>query len=207
MLGVIPLARSTMHPEDTLDLDSFLRELQRESDRGLALVAAALIDEKLLETLQSFMCECKAAEKLLVQAHAPLGTFSSRIEACFALGLIDEFEYQEITLLRKVRNEFAHSKHGMSFQNEQVKSLCSSFQSHLPPGTDIPTDDARFRFINATVTLVLRLYYRAGWVSPERRKTKSWVPEKFSKWHSTAQEPPAGATVIAIVNRTPKEPK
>jgi mannitol operon repressor len=104
------------------DLAKFVEELKRESDRGLALVAAALIDDKLGEALRSFFCEGPSAAKLLDDSNAALGTFSSRSEACFALGLIDSYECAEIALLRKVRNEFAHAKHGMSFQTPRVKA-------------------------------------------------------------------------------------
>ncbi|HQZ98079.1 MAG TPA: MltR family transcriptional regulator [Pyrinomonadaceae bacterium] len=191
-----------MHAEDNIDFEAFLQELQTESDRGLALISAALIDEKLLETLLSFTCEDEVKERLLKSPNAPLGTFSARSDACFALGLIDEFEFREISLLRKVRNEFAHAKHGMSFQNDRVKGLCSAFKSGLPPGAEPDFADARARFINATITLVTRLYYRADWVSPERRQTKSWVPEGTSQWRSVNDElPPEGVPVLGFVKK------
>ena len=76
-----------MKPDDTDDLGRFFAELQRDTNRGLPLVIAALIDEKLLEAIQSFFCAGKATDKLLTEPNAPLGTFSSRIEACFALDL------------------------------------------------------------------------------------------------------------------------
>lgn len=196
-----------MKQEDTADLASFFSELQRETDRGLPLVAAALIDEKLLDALQSFLCQGKASERLLSEPNAPLGVFSARIDACFALALIDEFEHQEISLIRKIRNVFAHSKHGVSFTNEKVVGLCASLKSNLPEGADHPTNDARFRFINATVCLVLRLYYRGAWVAKERRQTKSWVDSDQSRWRSVTDEaPPAGVPVIAICKPAPKRP-
>lgn len=36
------------------DLAKFIEELKRETDRGLPLVAAALIDDRLTETLRAF---------------------------------------------------------------------------------------------------------------------------------------------------------
>ncbi|TAL21927.1 MAG: transcriptional regulator, partial [Aquabacterium sp.] len=108
------------------DLAKFVAELKRETDRGLPLVGAALIDDRLTETLRSFFCESPSASKLIDDANAPLGTFSSRTEMCFALGLVDEYEYTEIGLIRKVRNEFAHAKHGITFSSPRVQGLCSS---------------------------------------------------------------------------------
>lgn len=174
--------------EHAEDLANFVQELQIETDRGLPLVGAALIDEKLLNTLESFFVEGKSAKKLLSAPNAPLSTFSSRIDACHALALIDKFEFQEIGLIRKIRNEFAHAKHGLSFESEKIKGLCTSLQSPLPESGDYPVDTPRFRLVNAIVCIVLRLYYRPLWVAKERLEPRSWVPD--SRWYSTNENPP-----------------
>lgn len=189
-----------MRVADAEDLAKFVEELKRETDRGLPLVGSALIDDKLLETLRSFFCEGRSSNKLLDDLNAPLGTFSSRVEACFALGLIDEHEYSEIGLIRKVRNEFAHAKHGTSFQTERIRGLCSSLRSDLPEGAGYPTTDPKFRFINAVVAIVLRLYYRPEWVEQERRQPKTWLSQDATKWRLTEDEkPPPGVPVIVMV--------
>ena len=113
-----------MRADDLNDLSRFLGDLQAELNRGLALVGASVLDDKLRATLSSFFVECNAASKLLECANAPLGTFSARADACFALGLIDQGEHEEITLIRKVRNEFAHGLHGTSFQGEPIAGYC-----------------------------------------------------------------------------------
>jgi mannitol operon repressor len=187
------------------DLATFVEELRRESDRGLALVAAALIDDKLAETMRHFFCEGASGGKLIDDTNAPLGTFSARTEACFSLGLIDEFEYSEIAIIRKVRNEFAHAKHGMSFQTPRVQGLCSSLKSDLPKGANYPLNDPRFRFTNAAVCLALRLYHRPEWVALERRKPKSWVETDATKWRDfRTDKPPPGISVMAIFSRRDK---
>ncbi|MFT5592783.1 MAG: mannitol operon repressor [Oceanicoccus sp.] len=174
--------------EHAEDLASFVKELQSETDRGLPLVGAALIDEKLSKTLESYFIKSKATKKLLSDANAPLGALSARIELTYALGLIDQFEYQEIGLIRKIRNEFAHVRHGLSFEDERIKGLCTSLKSSLPEGSDHPTNTARFRLVNAIVCIVLRLYYRPEWVAKEQRETRNWVPD--SRWYYTNDNPP-----------------
>lgn len=182
------------------DLARFVEELKSETDRGLPLVGAALIDDKLTETLRAFFCEVPATAKLLDEGNAPLGTFSSRVEACHALGLIDEFEYKEITLIRKVRNEFAHAKHGTSFQTPRVQGLCSGLQSDLPEGVNYPTNNPRFRFTNAVVCVALRLYHRPDWVALECRKAKEWVTRDATRWRSVSEElPPTGVPVMVMI--------
>ena len=87
-------------------LQSFFQEIGAESDRGLALIASAFIDEIFKDTLQAFFCF--PAPHLLVGKHAPLGTFSAQIEMCHALGLIDDVERNDCDYIRRIRNEFAH---------------------------------------------------------------------------------------------------
>ena len=194
-----------MKPADVQDFSSFVSELHRESDRGLALVGGALIDDRLLETLRAFFCEGVASKRLLEDGAAPLGTFSSRSDACFALGLIDAFEHREIALIRKVRNEFAHAKHGMSFKTAKVAGFCSTLASDLPLGSDYPINEPRFRFTNAVVVMASRLYYRPAWVEKERRQGKSWVDPKDVRWRSIDEEmPPSGLPVIGMAKRQPR---
>jgi mannitol operon repressor len=184
------------------DLAAFVAELKRETDRGLPLVGAALIDDRLTETLRAFFCEVPSRDKLLDDSNAPLGTFSSKTECCYALGLIDEFEYTEIGLIRKVRNEFAHAKHGITFSNSRVQGLCSSLKSDLPTGSDYPVQDPRFRFTNAVIVLALRLYHRPDWVAQEQRKPKTWVSPHATKWRAVEDGlPPPGLPVIVMAKK------
>lgn len=188
-----------MRLDHVSDLSQFIDELKEESDRGLPLVGSSLIDEKLLKTLKAFLVEGKTTNRLLTGYNAPLGSFSSRTDACFALGLIDDYEYHEINIIRKIRNEFAHSKHGISFQTDNIQGYCSSLKSNLPGGNDYNTNNPRFRLINSIVSIVLRLYYRPEWVKIEKRKPKVWVDPEATKWRSVEDElPPEGMPVIVM---------
>lgn len=123
--------------EHAEDLANFVNELQGETNRGLPLVGAALIDEKLLNTLESFFVEGKSSSKLLSAPNAPLGTFSSRIDACYSLALIDKFEYQEIGIIRKIRNEFAHAKHAFHSKMKKLKDFALACSHHYQKGRDL----------------------------------------------------------------------
>lgn len=187
-----------MKHQDVQELSSFLLELQRETDRGLPLVGAALIDEKLHDTLESFLCEGKVSHGLLKDPNAPLGSFAARIDMCFSLGLIDAHEYHDISLIRKVRNIFAHHRHGTTFKNEKVQGLCASFKSPTPSDAKHPMD-SRYLFTNAVVCIILRLYYRPQWVFREKRSIKAWVKDQDVGWRSFSSDPPPkGVTYVAL---------
>ncbi len=51
-----------MREEDLKYFSEFLKEFQEETDRGAALVGAALIDDRLGRLLKAHFVECKDAE-------------------------------------------------------------------------------------------------------------------------------------------------
>lgn len=186
------------------DLALFVDELKRESDGGLAL-GAALIGDKLGDTLNAFSAKGRRTARLVDDPNAPLSTFSSRTDTCYALGLIDEFEFAEIGLLRKVRNEFAHAKHGFSFQSPKVQGLCARLKADLPQDAGYPLTDPRFRYTNFVVAMALRLYHRPEWVALERRTSNGYVPEAETTWRSFAQNHPTNGRHFLAIGKVKPE--
>lgn len=84
------------------ELGRFLSEFNKESDRGAVLIAGTMLDDRLKEILKSFLADSKSSVDLLEGFNAPLGTFSSRIAACFSLGLIQKNEFEELNIIRKI---------------------------------------------------------------------------------------------------------
>jgi DNA-binding MltR family transcriptional regulator len=105
--------------------------LARETDRGCVLVAAAYLDDNLAELLRAFFIADASAADELLENNRPLGTFSSRIQACRALGLLSSTECRDLDLIRRVRNEFAHMSEELSFESPKIKDRCKSFSSFL----------------------------------------------------------------------------
>lgn len=162
-----------MRETDLQNFTDFLNEFQSETDRGAALVGAALIDQKLADTLRAFFVNGRTARELLEGGTAALGSFSARIKVAHALGLIDDLELRECNRIRKIRNEFAHSIHGLAFTEPKVSDLCFGLESDLPGGRAAFAGKPRGVFVNAVILTVLRLTYRAEWVAKERRVTKT----------------------------------
>ena len=151
----------------------FLATFNKESDRGAALVAASMLDERLEEILHSFFVETTASRDLLAGFNAPLGTFSSRASASFALGLIQENEFKEITLIRKIRNEFGHGWEPMSFSSERIAALTRQLPWGHPPEYEAEST-LRERFNAAVAMLLVGLMWRVRLVRKERRALKVW---------------------------------
>ncbi|EOA7749613.1 MltR family transcriptional regulator [Escherichia coli] len=112
------------------DLNKLNGYLDSLDERGLILSLAAFSEDALGKMLLTFMLDNKASKELIEGFNAPLGTFSSRIKACFSLGLITEGQYKDLELLRKIRNKFSHSWENISIEDQdisqQIKELSFS---------------------------------------------------------------------------------
>src|SRR5947208_1359141 len=115
-----PLEETHPHLRDFL---RFLPELNKESARGCVLISCSYLDDLMRETLLAFFVEGETGKRLVEGFNAPLGTFSTRSSAAFALGLISERELKELTILRRIRNRFAHHVHA-SFEMQEIRDLC-----------------------------------------------------------------------------------
>jgi DNA-binding MltR family transcriptional regulator len=99
--------------------------LLHESDRGCVLLGAALLDEALEETLRAAFRNDAAARRdvqsLFKAAYAPLRSFAVKAQLAFALGLISRRVFDRITIIRQLRNAFAHSHGHLDFQSPSIK--------------------------------------------------------------------------------------
>jgi hypothetical protein len=59
-----------------------------------------------------------------------LGSFSAKIRIAYAMKLLHEKPYHDLMLINDIRNLFAHSLHGITFNNKLVAEDCDSFKSN-----------------------------------------------------------------------------
>ena len=138
-----------------------------ESDRGATLIAAAILEYQLEEILFSFFRDIKSAKELLNGFNAPLGTFSSKIKISHALGLIEDDEYNQIEIFRKIRNQFAHEFNSLSFESKGVKERIINLSKPIDK-----TYSMRECFDSWFLTLNSSLLFRAEIIRKEKRKTR-----------------------------------
>jgi DNA-binding MltR family transcriptional regulator len=99
-------------------------ELRTSSDRDAVFIGAAALEVLLERLLLNFIIDDPSAINLIVRQLDKLGT---RIQLCFALGLISEDEKHDLKLLQEVRNAFAHNLLGCNFKNPEVVKYISNF--------------------------------------------------------------------------------
>jgi len=118
----------------------FLDHIKEETDRGAVLSGAALLEEMLGELISRFLRNVKSTKDLLNGFNAPIGTFSARIKMAHSLGLITDEEYENIEKVRKIRNFLAHEWDNVSFDNQDLKSLCKSLRIMREDGSSTRDD-------------------------------------------------------------------
>ena len=121
---------AALDPLSPEDWQGYVGDLQKETQRGAAIVGGALLDDLLLQLIASYLVDDKLALKeLLVNPYSPLSTFASRIAAAYSLGLITRVERHDLKLIEDIRNEFAHRRPGRAFATDPVATLVAQLQA------------------------------------------------------------------------------
>lgn len=108
------------------DWNRMIDSFHTESDRGAAVLVGGFVENYLGVYLRSLVVDAKVADGLF-QAVGPLSSFSQRIAVARAFGLISKNDYNDLTLIRKIRNYFAHHPLEASFSTPPI----AQFAAHL----------------------------------------------------------------------------
>jgi hypothetical protein len=116
--------------DDTIKDNDFVNHLRKyygqlrlESERGSAIVGAALIDDTLEEMLKALMIASdQKDDELFNGPYAPLGGLSAKIDLTYRTGLISPKVRASLHLIRKLRNDFAHVSRQIDFETQSVHS-------------------------------------------------------------------------------------
>jgi len=121
-----------MKPEElTLAALRFRRALGAETDRGAGLYAAAFLDARLEALFRRFFVQREKVADDLLTGTGGLSTFSARIDLAMLLGLASHSTWRDLHLIRKIRNDFAHSPETIGFSHDPVASRCREL-GHTP---------------------------------------------------------------------------
>jgi hypothetical protein len=99
-------------------VEDLLAAISEESMRGKVLVMTGQIDNLLSEMLKLFLKPARDKNDELLNPMRPLGSFASRVDIAYRLGLIRESDADALDLLRKIRNDCAHTTTPFSIEVE-----------------------------------------------------------------------------------------
>ena len=140
-----------------------LRELQTQTDRGCAIVGAAIVQDylKALVIYRLPVQDAKALEMFESESHGVLWSFGAQIKIAHALGLIGRDVLCDLDRIRDMRNKFAHFvhyKHGkqhpdglVTFDLKIIKDWVLVLKCPRLHATD--DTDTRNRFVDTCLVL------------------------------------------------------
>lgn len=97
------------------------------------MVSAAFIDQALEALLRAKFSMRHAKSKScidpLFELFGPLSTFYAKSKMCYAMDLVGEWVYRDLEIVRKVRNDFAHSVAVATFHLSKVVQLTEQLKA------------------------------------------------------------------------------
>ncbi len=118
------------------------KQLATESDRACALVLCAWLDDGLSEFIKMRLVDNPPVVRDFFGVNRPLGTFSSRITLAYLARHFSPLVYENLEILRGIRNDFAHSRGTLLFSSPAIADRCKKLHLQgftgvaVPPGAE-----------------------------------------------------------------------
>ena len=105
--------------DSSRDFSIFFEAFRGESDRAAAVLGAAYVDAALKRLFRARLVEEPPPK--IFDYRGPLGDFVSKIDLAFSLGWIPASLRDDLHIVQKIRNDFAHDPdHLLSFENASI---------------------------------------------------------------------------------------
>ena len=115
---------------DLDELHPYFIQLNAETDRGCAILAASMFDGLLEALLRKRMLAFAAPDEIF-SGYGPLSSLSAKIDLSFYFGFISKGERDELHRIRRIRNEFAHSLDvPLSFSSQPICDHVAELRLH-----------------------------------------------------------------------------
>jgi DNA-binding MltR family transcriptional regulator len=142
------------------DAARLVGDLENETDRGVALLAVAFLDDVLDVLLRASFVNDSEAVNRLVGPGRPLESFGSRAHLAYCMGLLGADVYNDINLIREIRNDFAH-RQPTNFEQGEIRVKSGKLRCVAPMLQEIESCTGRERFIASVVVIANHLIVQA----------------------------------------------
>jgi DNA-binding MltR family transcriptional regulator len=120
--------------ERYFSLNDALREFaflfqEEKNERAAAIVGAAFLDTLLENILINFFIDDEKEVDKLLKPERPVGTYGSRVALAYCLGLIGKVIRDDLRLIGKIRNKFAHDL-SVTFDDDPIRSWVLALKWH-----------------------------------------------------------------------------
>lgn len=120
-----------------ISFHTIFNEQGEADERAVAIVGGAFLDNLLERVLSNFMVDDPRESQRLLGVERPLGTYGARVAAAYSFGLICKTVRDDLRIIGKIRNKFAHQL-DTSFDQEPIRDWCTGLKWHefgmmMPP--------------------------------------------------------------------------
>jgi DNA-binding MltR family transcriptional regulator len=111
----------------------------KQAEAGNALVIAGFVDDWLQKLLLTAGRELSGADaERIFTGMGPLASFSGKIEIAYLFSFIDKAARDDLHLIRRIRNNFAHTSRFINFGSDHIVKDCRKL-SNWKDGMDAQT--------------------------------------------------------------------
>lgn len=185
-------SKSWLSEDGVIYVNKVLDEMQNEPDRSAAILLGAELDDTLGQILEKHLLPPRDKKD-----RGAIGkTFYVRIELTSRLGLVHPLFHRELHLIKDVRNEFAHKKIGITFDDMKVQVItsklvfpraCDLFIHALaaaqPEMASLLNHNSRDRFIFSGAIMLHHLNSMLEQVSQVEISPLAWINPKMTTVH------------------------
>jgi hypothetical protein len=125
--------RSKINTQD--DLTAIMLEIATQNDRGVAITAGALMEDRLEFAIQAHWPTPMSStlHDTLFVGYGPLASFSAKIDLGHAMGLYGPITRADLKIIKWVRNEFAHDMGPLEFTSDHIAKKVKQLKSPRTP--------------------------------------------------------------------------
>ena len=102
--------------------------LHNELDRSVAIIGGTIVEMTLTAALKAYLHPNTKITDDLFRTTGALGTFATKIDLGFLVGLYGEDAHRDLITTKEIRNRFAHSLAVSDFNSQQIRAWCMNLK-------------------------------------------------------------------------------
>lgn len=103
-------------------LFAIMKELHSATDRAAAIVGSSLVEHCLTEALRAHLHKADKITDELFRTTGAFGAFATKINLGLLTGIYGDGAHKELSILKDIRNKFAHSLDAIDFKTQQIEA-------------------------------------------------------------------------------------
>lgn len=124
-------APPTLSLEQKLTPEEIATFFEQSSDRAMAVIWGAIVENRLTNVIRLLMRrDAQAVATELFRPTGPLGTFGTKIRLAYMLRMIEPDSFNDLLIVSRIRNGFAHDISKISFDDHQISDLIKNMKMY-----------------------------------------------------------------------------